>query len=250
MTQGHLIKALLIFNRKTGTPFVYYVTDKDFNTEPGLIIGLLNSVLDFSKIIEQNLQMFDLESFRMVFTEKQNIVFNAISNRLVNPMDLLFKLNTIETIFLNEYTEAELANPNIRLNYFDNFLEKIKEIIDGDLRVLENRPQVKKILDAFNKKKFIIGSAVLSFAGNFLVNTFSKSETNLIQALFNTNFEMIVSGINKAIIEFLDRTFYVKKIDDQTVFIVMVKNIEEFEKVEKEIEKVRKNIKEAVSKKA
>jgi len=42
MTQGHLIKALLIFNRKTGTPFIYYVPDKNFNTEPGLNFFLLS----------------------------------------------------------------------------------------------------------------------------------------------------------------------------------------------------------------
>ncbi|MFX0133244.1 MAG: hypothetical protein ACFFDN_06340 [Candidatus Hodarchaeota archaeon] len=243
MIKGEILKALIIFDKKTGNPYINYFPDKDFNMDPNLIINFLTSVLDFSKKFGQNLKMFDMESFRLVFTEKQDIVFNAISNRLVNPMDILFKLNTIQSIFLNEFSEDILSNPDIPSNYFDNFLKKIDEIINGDLRVLKNKPKIKKVLDTFHKKDFVMGSGLLSFAGNFLVSTFNKADTILIQSLFNSYFEMIVAGINKAIIEFLNRTFYIKKIDDQTLFVVIIKNDKEFKQIESEIEKVRENLK-------
>ena len=249
MTKEELIKALLIFDKKTGTPFIHYVPAEDFDKDPNLIISLLTSVIKYSKELGQtNLKMLDLEGFRLVFTEKQDIVFNAISNKLVNPMDLLFKLNTIQTLFLNEFTEEILSDPNISKNYFDNFVEKIDEIINGDLRVLENKQSVKKILERFNKNKFVIGSAVLSFAGNFLVNTFSKTETNLIQGIFNTNFELIVAGIKKALIEFRNMTFYTKKIDDQTLFATIIENVKNFEKIQAKIDKVGEEIIKVVQK--
>ncbi len=243
MTKEKIIESLLIVDKKTGNIFINYVPAKDFDKDPNLIIGLLTSFLKYTKDLEQkNLKMLDLESFRLIFTEKYDIIFVAISNRLVNPMNLLFKLNTIQTLFLNEFTEDELSNPNIPPNYFDDFIEKIREIMNGDLRVLENKQSVKKILERFSKDKIVIGSAVLSFAGNFLVSTFTKDETNLIQALFNTNFELIISGIKKAFIEFLNRTFYIRKIDDQTLFVVIIKNVEDFEKIQIKIEKVEKEI--------
>ncbi len=225
MSKVEVIKAIFIFDKKSGRPFIRYMPSGDFKIEPFLVIGFLTAIMKFSKEVgRSDLKMIDMENLRFVFTEKDDIIFNAITTKLVKPLDLMFKLNTIATIFLNQFTGDELVNPKIALEHYDGFLETIDEIMHGNVRVLniEKEEKIKQALNNFNKNSQISGSGVISFTGDFLVNAFSKDEdVDLVYTIFNSIFETKVFGINKFFINIEERDISIMRIDEETLFVVI-----------------------------
>jgi len=225
MSNIEVIKAIFIFEKKSGRPFIRYMPSRDFKIEPFLVIGFLTAIMKFSKEVgRSDLKMIDMENLRFVFTEKDDIIFNAITTKLVRPLDLMFKLNTIVTIFLNQFTKDELLNPKVALEYYDSFLETIDEIIHGEVRVLETpkEKRIREILENFNKKDVITGSGVLSFTGDLLVNAFANDEDiDIVFTIFNSIFETKIFGINKFYINIKNRDIFIHRIDDETLFAVI-----------------------------
>ncbi|MHA1379859.1 MAG: hypothetical protein ACTSRG_15930 [Candidatus Helarchaeota archaeon] len=225
MSKVEVIKAIFIFEKKSGRPFIRYMPSRDFKIEPFLVIGFLTAIMKFSKEVgRSDLKMIDMENLRFVFTEKDDIIFNAITTKLVKPLDLMFKLNTIATIFLNQYTKEELTNPKVALEFYDTFLETIDEIIHGEVRGLETSKEkkIRKLLQEFNKDNGVSGSGVLSFTGDFLVNSFSNDEeVDIVFTIFNSIFETKIFGINKFYINIENRDIFIRRLDEETLFAVI-----------------------------
>lgn len=224
MSRVEIIKAIFIFDKKSGRPFIRYLPSRDFKIEPFLVIGFLTAIMKFSKEVgRSDLKMIDMENLRFVFTEQEDTIFNAITTKLVKPLDLMFKLNTISTIFLNEFSKEELCNPRIPLEYYDKFLKTVDEIIHGEVRVLEytKEEKIRELLILFNEENQIAGSGVLSFTGDFLVNAFTDdADVDLVFTIFNSTFETKIFGINKFTIDIKNQDILIMKIDEETLFAV------------------------------
>ncbi len=245
MPSEGFIKALVIFDKKTELPIINYFPAEDFEMEPPIIIGFLSSIMKFVKKIGQlDLKIVDIENYRFIFTEKQDIIFLLITTKLMNPLDLLFKLNTVITLFLNEFPEEKLANVKKHEKEFEDFKEIMRQVVYGEVTALDvsKQEQIKSILDNFNEREMLVGSGILSFTGKMLINAFYNSEIDLIDAIFNSIFEIKISGITKVFIEFQNKKFISTKINDQTVLVAISKIGKGYAKLEEEIEKVKTEI--------
>ncbi|MHA1382563.1 MAG: hypothetical protein ACTSR3_02275 [Candidatus Helarchaeota archaeon] len=245
MTEDDAIKALIIFNKATEDLYVNYIVSREFQINPHYIVSFLKATLMFAKKIGQSeAKIVDVEKLRLLFIEQQNIIFTIISTKLVSPIDTLSKLNTISTLFLNEFSEEMLNNEKKYRKQFSNFEVIIQEIIHGELTALENekKSQIKKLLEELNEAETILGSGILSFSGKILVNTFNNHEINLINAIFNSMYEMKISGITKIFVEFQNLNFFSNKLNDEIVLVVMSKKGSSVANLEKDLEEIKSKI--------
>ncbi|NVM03778.1 MAG: hypothetical protein HWN67_15720 [Candidatus Helarchaeota archaeon] len=246
MSSVEVIKAIFIFDKKSGRPFIRFRPSRDFQIEPFLVIGFLTAIMKFSKEVgRSDLKMIDMENLRFVFTEKDGIIFNAITTKLVKPIDLMFKLNTISTIFLNEYTMEELLDPKIALEYYDGFKNTIDEIIHGTVRglELERESKLKEILNEFNKNNELDGSGIISFTGDFLVTAFNKIEDEeTVHSIFNSIFETKIFGINNFTITILNRHIIITRIEEESLLVIIMREDQICPTIEENIEEIKKRI--------
>ncbi len=252
-----IVKAVFIFNKKNGRPFIRYIRNKqDFNVESFLVIGFLTAILKFSREVgKTDLKMIDMEDLRFIFTEKENVVFTAITGTTVNPLDLLFKITTIETIFLNEFSPEELSDSRLELEYFNKFIPVVDEIIHGDVRYIDDdeKEKVHRLLVEFNKKnKNIKGLAIFSFTGDILIDEFKQeNHRNASKILFNAIYGTRLTGINRFCIEFKygERfTVLIKQIEEETLLAVIGQDHETIIKDEIKINGLILDIEKIISK--
>ncbi|MFX0134142.1 MAG: hypothetical protein ACFFDN_10910 [Candidatus Hodarchaeota archaeon] len=247
MSSVEVIKAIFIFDKKSGRPFIRYRPSRDFQIEPFLVIGFLTAIMKFSKEVgRSDLKMIDMENLRFVFTEKDGIIFNAITTKLVKPIDLMFKLNTISTIFLNEYTMEELLNPKIALEYYDGFKKTIHEIIQGTVRGLDHKKEVKikELLNEFNNENQLNGSGIISFTGDFLVTAFNRNQDeDIVHSIFNSIFETKIFGINNFTITILDQHIIISRIEEESLLVIIMREDQISSTIEDKIEELKKEIK-------
>ncbi|MHA1381536.1 MAG: hypothetical protein ACTSRG_24480 [Candidatus Helarchaeota archaeon] len=243
MKDKNAIKALIIFNKETEVPYINYIASKDFNINPLDTVRFLKTVQMFSKYIgNSDVKMIEVEKFRLLFSETQDIIFAIITTKLINPFESLFRLNTIMTLFLNEFSEVQLNDKQKFHNDFSTFEIKVQEIIHGETIVLEKKLEIKRILEKFNENEHILGCAILSFSGDILVNALHNKEVYLIDSIFNSIYEMKISGIMKVFIEFLNLNFFSSKINDEIVLVAISKKGLSLANFESEIEEVKSKI--------
>lgn len=244
-----IVKALFIFNKKSGRPFIRYLGRRgEFDIEPFLVIGFLTAIIKFSREVgKSELKIIDMEELRFVFTEKEDVVVCAVTTKLINPLDLLFKVQTIETLFLNSFNEEQLNNPRIELEFFETFLPTLEEVLYGSVRSFseEEIKQIKVILDKFVKKHVKMhGSAIVSFTGDILVKSFGNDEQEeIVRTFFNAIFGTRVSGIEKILIELSQLSFegysiLFQRIEEETLLVLISKSGEYLQSHEEPIQKL------------
>ncbi len=248
-----LLKALFIFNKKSGRPFIRYLGRKgEFDIEPFLVIGFLTAIIKFSREVgKSELKIIDMEDLRFIFSEKDDTICCAVTTKLINPLDLLFKVQTIETLFLNSFTEEELNNPRIELEFFETFLPVLEEILYGNVRSFskEEISTVKKLLDEFkNLHKKMSGAAVISFTGDLLVNSLKGSDqVELVRTFFNAIFGTRITGIDKILIDLSQLSYdgysiLINRIEEETLLVLISKSGEYLQSHDKEMQKLIHNI--------
>lgn len=222
MSRSELIKAIFVFDKKSGRPFIRR-TFGDFQAEPFLVMGFLNAIMKFAKEVgKSDLRMIDMQDLRFVFTEKNDIIFTSITNKIMSPLDLKFKIKTIESIFLEKYTPEDLANISLEIEYFESFIPIIDEIIFGDVRYLANgkRDQMQSLLDNLIENENIASAAILSFTGILLVSTLTEKQKDVFYKFFNGIFAAGVSGITRVIIDTQTFSLYITSLEEDCILVV------------------------------
>jgi len=222
LSRSELIKAIFVFDKKSGRPFIRR-TFGDFQAEPFLVMGFLNAIMKFAKEVgKSDLRMIDMQDLRFVFTEKNDIIFTSITNKIMSPLDLKFKIKTIESIFLEKYTPEDLANISLEIEYFESFIPIIDEIIFGDVRYLANekRDQMQSLLDNLIENENIASAAILSFTGILLVSTLTEKQKDVFYKFFNGIFAAGVSGITRVIIDTQTFSLYITSLEEDCILVV------------------------------
>lgn len=237
MNQQELIKGFLIFEKRSGRPFIHR-TYPGFNADPFLLIGFLNAMIKFAKeamIGSSDIRMIDMQDLRFAFMESHGIIFTAISTSITSPLDLEFKIKTIESLFLENFKQEDLQNPSLSIEHYNSFNRIVDEIVEGEVKYVpeEKTSIIKTILDDYkNKNEQIIGMAIISFTGIVIVNSLIPEHYNLMSKLINNLFSTRISGIKKFYMELVDTFIYVEliSIDSYLICITKKKYLKEIEK--------------------
>ena len=254
-----VVKAVYIFNKRNGRPFIRYVKNKqDFAVESFLVIGFLTAILKFSREVgKTDLKMIDMEDLRFVFTQRDDIVFTAICATTVNPLDLLFKITTIESIFLNDFTQEELFDSRLELEYFNRFIPIVDEIIQGDIRFIEpeNKQKIIQELEKFRSyHEKISGLAILSFTGDILIDVLIRDVCRTaVKSLFNTVFGIRLTGISQVLIDFTTPekySIFIKQIEEETLLAVIAESERDIREHHDKIEKLIKDVDQILSRRS
>ncbi len=222
MRRSELVKAIFIFDKKSGRPYIRR-TFGDFQAEPFLVMGFLNAIMKFAKEVgKSDLRMIDMQDLRFFFTEKNNIIFTSITTKIISPLDLKFKIKTIESIFLEKYTPENLANISLEIEFFESFIPVIDEIIFGDVRYLETgkRDQMQKLLNNLIKNENISGAAVLSFTGIILASVLSEKQKEIFFKFFNGIFAAGSSGLTRVMIDTQTYSLHITSLEEDCILIV------------------------------
>lgn len=226
MSRSELIKAIFIFDKKSGRPYIRR-TFGDFQAEPFLVMGFLNAIMKFAKEVgKSDLRMIDMQDLRFFFTEKENTIFTSITTKTVSPVDLKFKIKTIESIFLEKYSPKELGNISLEIEYFETFIPIIDEIVFGDVRYLEQakRDQLQMLLEHLVENDNISGAAVLSFTGITLASALTDTQKEVFLQFFNGIFGIGISGITRVIIDTHSYSIYLTALEEDCILVVFSLN--------------------------
>ncbi len=226
MNSFELIKAIFVFDKKSGRPYIRR-TFGDFQAEPFLVIGFLNAIMKFAKEVgKSDLKIIDMQDLRFFFTEKANngnsIIFTAITKNIVSPLDLKFKIKTIESLFLERFTSEELADISREIEYFEDFIPVIDEIIGGDIRPLDKEvtDNIQDVLKDLVQYGNISGAGVYSFTGKVLANSMNDKQRDLFDKFFTGIFCAGISGITRAIITTLEYSLYITGLQGDCILVV------------------------------
>ncbi|MHA1264365.1 MAG: hypothetical protein ACTSRS_03940 [Candidatus Helarchaeota archaeon] len=226
MSYSELIKAIFIFDKKSGRPYIRR-TFGDFQAEPFLVMGFLNAIMKFAKEVgKSDLRMIDMQDLRFFFTEKNDIIFTSITSKTVSPLDLKFKIKTIESIFLEKYSAKDLSNVSLEIEYFENFIPIIDEIVFGDVRYLDKdvRAKMQQLLITLTEFENIAGAAILSFTGVILANALTEKQKEIFLKFFNGIFGVGISGITRVIIDTINYSIYIINLEEDCILVVFSKN--------------------------
>ncbi|NVM56142.1 MAG: hypothetical protein HWN66_20770 [Candidatus Helarchaeota archaeon] len=226
MSRSELIKAIFIFDKKSGRPYVRR-TFGDFQAEPFLVMGFLNAIMKFAKEVgKSDLKIIDMQDLRFFFTEKANVIFTSLTSKTMSPLDLKFKIKTIESIFLEKYSPEDLADVRREIEYFESFIPVIDEIIFGDVRFVQKdkREQMQLLLENLTQNENIAGAAILSFTGIFLASAMSESQKQLFLKFFNGIYGMGVSGITRVMIDTHNFSIYITNLEEDCLLVVFSLN--------------------------
>ena len=242
MSLSELVKAIFVFDKKSGRPFIRR-TFGGFQAEPFLIIGFLNAIMKFAKEVgKSDLKMIDMQDLRFFFTEKGGIIFTSITSKLVSPLDLKFKIKTIESIFLERFSPEDLADMSHEIEYFESFIPVIDEIVFGDVRFMdkESRGKMIAVLTGLTEKnENIAGAAVISFTGIILANALLDKQRDLLYKFYNGIYSLGVSGITRVVIDTINLSIYITSLEEDC-FLVIFSSKKGFQTVDK------KNISETI----
>jgi hypothetical protein len=222
VSYSELVKAIFVFDKKSGRPYIRR-TFGDFQAEPFLVMGFLNAIMKFAKEVgKSDLKIIDMQDLRIFFTEKENIIFTSITSTMVSPLDLKFKIKTIESIFLEKYSSEDLANISLEIEYFESFIPVIDEIIFGDVRYLEDakRDQMQKLLEKLKTVDNISGAAIFSFTGVTLATVLTTKQRDIFMKFFNGIFGVSISGITRVIIDTLTYSIYITSLEEDCMLVV------------------------------
>jgi len=226
VSYSELIKAIFIFDKKSGRPYIRR-TFGDFQAEPFLVMGFLNAIMKFAKEVgKSDLRMIDMQDLRFFFTEKNDIIFTSITSKTVSPLDLKFKIKTIESIFLEKYSAKDLSNVSLEIEYFENFIPIIDEIVFGDVRYLDKdvRAKMQQLLITLTEFENIAGAAILSFTGVILANALTEKQKEIFLKFFNGIFGVGISGITRVIIDTINYSIYIINLEEDCILVVFSKN--------------------------
>ncbi|MHA1269557.1 MAG: hypothetical protein ACTSPY_07185 [Candidatus Helarchaeota archaeon] len=230
MNKTELIKGFLIFDKKSGRPFIHR-TYPGFNADPFLLIGFLNAMIKFAKeamIGHSDLRMIDMQDLRFAFMESNGIIFTAISSNLCSPLDLKFKIKTIVSLFLESFTGEELSNTALSIEHYKAFNKIVDEVIEGEVKFISINKikELRQLLDEFKEQiDDILGLAIISFTGIVLVNSLEPEHYDIIAKLINSLFSTQISGIKKFYLQLVDKLIYIKLISiDSYLIYITIKN--------------------------
>ena len=226
MNRSELIKAIFIFDKRSGRPYIRR-TFGGFQAEPFLVMGFLTAIMKFAKEVgKSDLRIIDMQDLRFFFTEKNNIIFTSITSKTVSPLDLKFKIKTIESIFLEKYSQDELANIGLEIEHFESFIPIIDEIVFGDVRHVkkEKRGEMQILLKALTQNENIAGAAILSFTGVILASVMTDSQKELFLKFFNGIYGLGVSGITRVIIDTHNFSIYITHLEEDCILVVFSLN--------------------------
>jgi hypothetical protein len=227
MSDFELVKAIFIFDKKSGRPFVRR-TFGDFQAEPFLVMGFLNALMKFAKEVgKSDLKIIDMQDLRFFLTEKnftdsRSIIFTAITNITVSPLDLKFKIKTIESLFLEKYSPEDLADVGREIEYYEAFIPVIDEIITGDVRPVKKdiAEDVMNSLESLIQNENIAGAGVFSFTGINLADRLTDDQKELFFRLFNGIFAIGLSGITRVVIDTHNYSIYVTSLEEDCLLVV------------------------------
>ena len=211
------IKAFLIFEKRSGRPFINRIYP-GFEADPFLLIGFLNAMIKFAKesmISSSDIKMIDMQDLRFAFMESKGIIFTVISSNALSSLDLEFKIKTIESLFFENFSEIEIKNPAVSIDRYRSFNPVVDEIIRGEVRsipleqVEKLEVVLKRIKDKFDEIK---GVAIISFTGVVLINLLEAYQYELVSKIINSLFYMQISGINKFSLKTMKLSIYVELI--------------------------------------
>ncbi|HUY01233.1 MAG TPA: hypothetical protein VMV49_16855 [Candidatus Deferrimicrobium sp.] len=225
MSFSELVKAIFIFDKKSGRPFVRR-TFGDFQAEPFLVMGFLNAIMKFSKEVgKSDLRMIDMQDLRFFFTEKNNVIFTSITSKTVSPLDLKFKIKTIESIFLERFTDAELIDMSREIEYFESFIPIIDEIVFGDVRHVskEKRKNMLSILEKLTQNENIAGAAIISFTGIIVADALTDTQRELFLNFFNGIYGIGISGITRVLVDTISLSIYITNLEGDCLLVVFSK---------------------------
>ncbi len=230
VSADELIKGFLIFEKRTGRPFIHR-TYPGFNADPFLLIGFLNAMIKFAReamVGRTNIRLIDMHDLRFAFMESKGIVFTAICSSLCSPLDLEFKIKTIISLFLEAYSEKEWTDPSLSIDHYSPFNKIVDEILKGEVKYVEATKvkHLQELLKDFKtKKEEIIGIAIISFTGIIIVNYLQSEHYELISSLINSLFSIHISGIKTLYLHLVDKYILIKavSIDCYLVYIFNTK---------------------------
>jgi len=254
MNNSDTIKGFLIFEKRSGRPYINR-TYPGFNADPFLLISFLNAMIKFAKeamIGRTEIKMIDMQDLRFAFIESKGIIFTAISSNRESPLDLEFKIKTIESLFFETFTEKELRNPALSLEHYKSFNQVVDEVLKGEVRYIHpsKAQRMKKILLEFkNKQKEILGLAIISFTGIVLVNCLKPKHYELVSKIINSLFSAHLSGMSSFKLELHDILMCMEKIsiDSYLIFIFNKNelksiNHEEYNKLKQKITEILEEV--------
>ncbi|MHA1648965.1 MAG: hypothetical protein ACTSYB_02135 [Candidatus Helarchaeota archaeon] len=222
MRNKALIKAIFIFDKKSGRPFIRR-TFGDFQAEPFLVMGFLNAIMKFAKEVgKSDLKVIDMQDLRFFFIERNNIIFTVITSIMVPPLDLKFKIKTIVSLFFEKYSSEELTDISREIEYFETFIPTIDEIIEGDVRPLSKEviEQLSQILEDLIQNPNIAGAGIFSFTGVLLADLLTDKQRDIFFKIFSGLFSGYISGITRVIIDTHAYSIYITHLEEECLLVV------------------------------
>ncbi len=102
------IKAFFIFQKETGSTLFTrsYETADTPTPDAHLVVAFLTAMFSFAETSSlSELRVVDMTDLRFSFIEREKLVFAILASPLVSMLDLQFKLNTVASLFLSDYSE-------------------------------------------------------------------------------------------------------------------------------------------------
>lgn len=170
------IKAFFIFEKETGNTLFTrsYEIEGTKTPDAHLIVAFLTAMFSFAKSSSlSELRVVDMTDLRFSFIERNDLVFAVLASPLVSPMDLQFKLMTIASLFLAEYSSEMEGLQLIETDIFEGFNEGVDEVFLGETREMLTS---SKNAALFYLKKLVQevetgarGAMIVSFTGDILI---------------------------------------------------------------------------------
>ncbi len=186
-------------------------------------MGFLNALMKFAKEVgKSDLRMIDMQDLRFFFTDKNNVIFTAITSTTVSPLDLKFKIKTIESIFLEKYSAEDLADIGREIEYFETFISVIDEIVYGDVRFInkEISDRLQSLLDQLTRNENISGAGIFSFTGIPIADNLDEKQIESFHKFFTGIFCVGISGITRVIIDTYNYSIYFTSLEEDCLLVV------------------------------
>ena len=183
------IKAFFIFQKESGaTLFTRSYETKDTPTpDAHLVVAFLTAMFSFAKSSSlSELRVVDMTDLRFSFIEKDDLVFAVLASPLVSPLDLQFKLTTISSLFLAEYSKQVEDLQLVDTDMFEGFSSHVDEVFLGETREMLTS---SKNAALFYLKKLVQqkitgarGAMIVSFTGDILIE-YKMDQTRMAGAI-------------------------------------------------------------------
>jgi len=222
MSLAEFVRAIFIFDKRSGRPFVRR-TYGNFQAEPFLVMGFLNAIMKFSKEVgKSDLRMIDLQDLRFFFSEKENVIITAITHKAVSALELKFKIKTIESLFIERFKSEELADVGREIEYFEDFIPVIDEIVRGEVRFLDEaaKEKMQQVLENLVSDGDFTGAAVFSFNGVIFASALTEKQKEVFLKIFDGIFSSGVSGISRVIIDTYEYSIYSSGLEEDCFLMV------------------------------